>query len=194
MKKLCVAMGVVVGCSAAMIAMAQSQVPPGNTPTVNIGPTVAAKAAAPTPSASAKNQSTQTSIGKGMTTVKASGPSGYWTDLVDIDDDGTVEDNQFLLDKQRGILYTYRYDDFKCANGTSDNGDVLMAIYTAGNSANMPAGAGWYVVGLKPGQCGEKKGGTFGCKFDAKGNLKTCGTAVIHEDSGELEVTVRKKR
>ena len=68
-----------------------------------------------------------------------------------------------------------------------------MAIYTKGNQLGMPVGAGWYVVGLNPGQCGEEKGGTFGCKFDAKGNFKVCGTAVIHTDSGELEVVLRKK-
>jgi hypothetical protein len=164
-----------------------------NVPTVKVGSAVAAKAASPVPSAAAKNQSTQTSIGKGQAIVKASAPSAYWTDLVDIDDDGVVEDNQFLFDNKRGVLYTYRYDDFKCANGTTENGDVLMAIYTKGNLMEMPVGAGWYVVGLNPGQCGEKKGGTFGCKFDAKGNFKVCGPAVIHNDSGELEVVVRKK-
>jgi hypothetical protein len=164
-----------------------------NVPTVKVGSAVAAKAASPTPSATAKNQSTQASIGKGQAVVKASAPSAYWTDLVDIDDDGVVEDNQFLLDNKRGVLYTYRYDDFKCADGTPENGDVLMAIYTKGNQLGMPVGAGWYVVGLNPGQCGEKKGGTFGCKFDAQGNFKVCGPAVIHNDSGELEVVVRKK-
>jgi hypothetical protein len=164
-----------------------------NVPTVKVGSAVAAKAASPTPSATAKNQSTQASIGKGQALVKASAPSAYWTDLVDIDDDGVVEDNQFLFDNKRGVLYTYRYDDFKCANGTPENGDVLMAIYTKGNQFGMPVGAGWYVVGLNPGQCGEKKGGTFGCKFDAQGNFRVCGPAVIHNDSGELEVVVRKK-
>jgi hypothetical protein len=196
---------VVLGLAAILPATAQSpsqntglQAPSAgsasaNVPTVKVGSAVAAKAASPVPSAAAKNQSTQTSIGKGQAIVKASAPSAYWTDLVDIDDDGVVEDNQFLFDNKRGVLYTYRYDDFKCANGTTENGDVLMAIYTKGNLMEMPVGAGWYVVGLNPGQCGEKKGGTFGCKFDAKGNFKVCGPAVIHNDSGELEVVVRKK-
>ena len=164
-----------------------------NSPTVNVGSAVAAKAANPSPSPNAKNQSQQQSIGQGTAKVKASEPSAYWTDMVDIDDDGAVEDNQFLLDKKRGILYTYRYDNFQCADGTASNGDVLMAIYTQGNAKGMPVGTGWFVVGLTPGQCGEKKGGTYGCKFDAKGNLKPCGPAKIHEDSGELEVVVKKE-
>jgi hypothetical protein len=202
MAKAYVLLSVVVGLACILPAAGQSQSqstgqqassPSADVPTVKIGSAVAAKAASPRPSLAAKNQSTQTSIGKGQTVVKASAPSAYWTDLVDIDDDGVVEDNQFLFDNKRGVLYTYRYDDFKCANGTTENGDVLMAIYTKGNPLGMPVGAGWYVVGLNPGQCGEKKGGTFGCKFDAKGNFKVCGPAVIHNDSGELEVVVRKK-
>jgi hypothetical protein len=197
MNRSYVVAGVVWAISGIWLAVGQSQAPggnPANSPTVNVGSAVAAKAANPAPSPSAKNQSQQQSIGQGTAKVKASEPSAYWTDMVDIDDDGTVEDNQFLLDKKRGILYTYRYDNFQCADGTASNGDVLMAIYTQGNKAGMPAGAGWFVVGLTPGQCGEKNGGTYGCKFDAKGNLTPCGTAKIREESGELEVTVKKSK
>ena len=187
---VCLIIGVCIGA-----AQTQNQAPtgnPANSPTVNVGPAVAAKAANPTPSANAKNQSQQRSIGQGLTKMKASEPSAYWTDLVDVDDDGQVEDNQFLMDAKRGILYTYRWDNFQCANGKASNGDVLMGIYTQGNPAGKPAGTGWFVVGLAPGQCGEKKGGTYGCKFDAKGNLNPCGPAKIHDDSGELEITVKK--
>jgi hypothetical protein len=168
--------------------------PPGPlvTPTVNVGPAVAAKAANPAPSTKAKNQGQQTSIGKGATTVKASAPSAYWTDLVDIDGDGVEEDNQFLYDKQRGILYTYRQDNYQCADGTAQNGDVLMAIYTQGNAGGQPQGSGWFVVAVKAGQCGEKKAGLFGCRFDASGKPTTCGTAKVKEESGEVEVTIKR--
>lgn len=192
MNKLSVLLGVLAAAGAAFVTRAQNQAPPANSPTVKVGSAVAAKAASPAPSANAKNQSQQTSIGKGAAAVKASGPSAYWTDLVDIDDDGMVEDNQFLFDAKRGMLYTYREDDFKCADGKPENGQVLMAIYTKGNAARKPVGSGWYVVALTAGQCGEKKPGLFGCRFDASGNLKPCGTAVIHETSGELELSVRK--
>jgi hypothetical protein len=42
----------------------------------------------------------------GAASVEASGPSAYWTDVVDLDGDGVEEDTQFLFDKKRGILYT----------------------------------------------------------------------------------------
>lgn len=193
MKRSYLLAGILTVVGAVSAIARQNQAPAANSPTVKVGSAVAAKAASPAPSAAAKNQSQQTGIGKGATSVKASAPSAYWTDLVDIDDDGMVEDNQFLFDAKRGMLYTYREDDFKCANGTPENGQVLMAIYTKGNEAGMPVGSGWYVVALTAGQCGEKKGGLFGCKFDANGNLKVCGPAVIHETSGELEVVVKKK-
>ena len=188
---LCV--GIIVSGSA-LAALASGQgLPPGPmpTPTVNVGPAVAAKAMNPTPSAAAKNQAQKTTIGTSAVSVKASAPSAYWTDLVDVDADGVEEDNQFLFDKQRGILYTYRYDNYQCADGTSQTGDVLMGIYAKGNPVGKPVGSGWFVVAVKPGQCGEKKAGLFGCHFDATGKPMQCGTARVKEESGELEVTVK---
>jgi hypothetical protein len=181
--------------AAGMAALASGQgLPPGPmpTPTVNVGPVAAAKAANPTPSAAAKNQGQKTAIGVGPASVKASGPSAYWTDLVDIDGDGVEEDTQFLYDKQRGILYTYKQDNYQCADGTSQDGDVLMGIYTQGNTAGNPSGSGWFVVAVKAGQCGEKKAGLFGCRFNASGKPTTCGTARVREESGEVEVMVKK--
>jgi hypothetical protein len=193
MKKTSIWAGIVAVVALAVMTSGQG-LPPGPmpTPTVNVGPAVAVKAANPTPSATAKNQAQKTTIGKGLATVNASEPSAYWTDLVDIDADGVEEDNQFLFDKQRGILYTYREDNYQCADGTSQNGDVLMGIYAQGNPARRPVGSGWFVVAVKAGQCGEKRAGLFGCWFDAKGKPTTCGTARVKEESGELDIAVRK--
>lgn len=176
-----------------MVATA-AQAPPGpiTTPNVQVGPTVAAMAANPAPSPKAKNQGQKTSIGSAAVSVKASAPSAYWTDLVDVDADGVEEDNQCLYDKQRGILYTYRNDNYQCADGTAQRGDVLMGIYAQGNAAGRPSGSGWFVVAVNAGQCGEKKAGLFGCRFDASGKPTTCGTAKVKEESGEVEVTIRK--
>ncbi len=193
MKKKWIWAGMITAAGMAGVAPGQG-LPPGpmSTPTVNVGPVAAVKAANPAPSPSAKNQSQKTAIGVGAATVKASGPSAYWTDLVDIDGDGVEEDTQFLFDKQRGILYTYKQDNYQCGNGTSQNGDVLMAIYTQGNGAGNPSGSGWYVVAVKAGQCGEKKPGLYGCRFDASGHPTTCGMAKVKEESGEVEVVVKK--
>lgn len=139
-----------------------------------------------------KNQGQRTQLGVGPGSLLASGPSAHWTDMVDLDGDGTEEDTQFLFDKQRGILYTYKLDSYQCANGSSQNRNVLMGIYSQGNTAGKPSGSGRFVVSVTAGQCGEKKAGLFGCRFDASGKPTTCGTAKVNEDSGELEVTVKK--
>jgi len=193
MKKQWIWIGFVAAKGMAALASGQG-LPPGPmpVPTVNVGPEVAAKAANPAPSATAKNQSQKTQIGVGPASVLASGPSAYWTDMVDLNGNGVEQDTQFLFDKQRGILYTYKRDNYQCANGTSQNGDVLMGIYTQGNNAGRPSGSGWFVVSVKAGQCGEKKAGLFGCRFDASGKMTTCGTAKVKEESGELEVSVKK--
>ncbi|HUN62023.1 MAG TPA: hypothetical protein VMU53_08540 [Candidatus Sulfotelmatobacter sp.] len=189
---LCAGMLIVTGLATLLAAQ---EAPPGPlpTPSVTVGPAVAQKAANPTPSPAAKNQTQKTSIGKGAAFVKASAPSAYWTDLVDIDADGLVEDNEFLLDQNRGILYTYRYDNYQCANGTSQNGDVLMGVYTKGNTAGRPVGSGWFVVEVKAGQCAETRPGLYGCRFNAAGKPTTCGSAKVKEASGEVEFTVVKK-
>jgi len=193
MKKSILLGGLLVGVGVVTLAVAQTQAPATTAPTVKVGPKLSAAASAPGPSSTAKNQSQKTSIGKGGASVKASGPSSFWTDEVDVDADGVVEDNQFLWDAQRGILYTYKEDDFACANGKPESGSILMGIYAKGNKAGKPAGSGWYVVGLNAGQCGEKKAGTFGCKFDASGNYTACGAAVVNEKTGELDVMVVKQ-
>jgi hypothetical protein len=169
--------------------------PPGPmpVPTVNVGPAVAAKAANPTPSPAAKNQGQKTTLGTSAVSVTASEPSKYWSDMVDIDADGKEEDNQFLFDKKRGILYTYREDNYQCADGTQENGDVLMGIYAKGNPVGQPVGSGWFVVSVKAGQCGEKKAGLYGCRFNASGKPTTCGTAKVKEESGDIDLTLKKQ-
>jgi hypothetical protein len=158
-------------------------------PKVTVGGTLKAKANSPTPPASAK-QSQKTAIGKGKVAVNASGPSSFWTEEVDVDNDGVVENNQFLYDAKRDMLFTYREDDFGCANGGTGSGGILEALYAQGNPAGKPVGSGWYVVNLDVGKCGAKKSGIYGCKFDATGNPTECGLATINNDTGEIDVAV----
>jgi hypothetical protein len=192
MKKATFLWALILGAGLATLGVAQSQTTTGTAPKIKIGPTVTAKANSPAPGATAKNQSQKSSIGKGTTSVKSSAPASFWTEQVDIDDDGTVEDNQFLWDAPRGVLYTYREDDFSCANGKPETGEIPMAVYAKGNKAGQPVGSGWYVVGLNAGQCGVAKEGAYGCKFDAFGNYTACGAAVVNNKTGELDVVVVK--
>jgi hypothetical protein len=169
----------------------QTQIAPV-APKVTVGASLKAKASSPAAPATAQHQSQKAAIGKGKVAVKASGPSSFWAEEVDVDDDGVVESNEFLYDAKRDILYTYREDDFACANGGTASGSILEALYAQGNPAGKPVGSGWYVVNLEAGKCGAKRDGVYGCKFDAAGNPTECGAATINNTTGDINVVVVK--
>jgi hypothetical protein len=173
---------------AGSIAQAQTAQSTQNVPKVVVGKQLTAKANAPSPGTAAKNPTQKSSVGKGTTLAKASQPSSFWVEDLDVDDDGVVETSDYLYDAQRGMLYTYREDDFACPNGKPESGSILMALYAKGNKAGRPVGSGWYVVNLNAGQCAAKKAGTFGCKFDARGQATACGAATLNDATGELDV------
>jgi hypothetical protein len=176
----------------ALCILAAAQTTQQNAPKVKVGTQLTAKAATPAPGANAKNTAQKASVGKGATSVKASQSSSFWTEELDVDDDGTVENSQYLYDAKKGILYTYREDDFACPDGNPESGSILMALYAKGNPADKPVGSGWYLVNLNAGQCAAKKAGTFGCKFDANGKATECGAATVNNATGEIDVVIAK--
>lgn len=99
-------------------------------PKVKVGSQLTAKSKAPAPGAAVTSSTQKSTVGKGKTTATASQPSPFWTEQLDVDDDGMVETSDFLYDSARGILYTYREDDFSCPNGNPESGSILMALYT----------------------------------------------------------------
>lgn len=172
--------------------LAMAQTAQQAAPKVKIGAQQTAKATTPTPGPTAKNTATKTSLGKAHLTVKASQPSSFWTEELDVDDDGTVETNDYLYDAQRGILYSYREDDFACPNGNQESGGILTALYAKGTKASQPVGSGWYMVYLDSSKCKAQRAGTFGCKFDADGNATECGAATLNSATGEIDLVVAK--
>lgn len=161
-------------------------------PKVKVGTNLKAKAAAPAPSASAQNVTKKSTIGKGAASVQVAQPSSFWTEAMDVDDDGNVETSDFLYDAAKGVLYTYREDDFSCPDGKPESGGILEALYTEGNKEGKPVGSGWYIVDLNAGQCRAQKLGTYGCKFDAMGNPTGCGLATINYATGEINVVMAR--
>jgi hypothetical protein len=159
-------------------------------PKVKVGAALKAKSKAPAAPDTAKQQSQQSSVGKGQLAMGTGQPSSFWTEEVDVDDDGVVETSDFLYDAGRGVLYTDREGDFACANGGAANGGILQALYADGNKTGQPVGSGWYAVSLNETQCGAKQAGTYGCRFAADGNPTTCGSATINKDTGEIDVAV----
>ena len=191
MKHAILIMGLAVGAfSLSVFAAGQSSTAQQGAPTVKTGSALKAKATSPTPPATAKNKSQKTTIGKGTASAKAAVPSSYWTEEVDVHDDGNVETTEFLYDAQRGIVYAYGEDDFTCANGKPEKAGILEAVYTADNKAGKPVGSGYYVVGLNAGQCAAKKAGAYGCKFAANGDPTECGAVAVNDATGDVTVAV----
>lgn len=140
------------------------------------------------PAPSGNTQKTQkNSVGTGALTVTTAQPVDFWQEQVAYSGGNTVT-TDFLYNPNVGVIYGYREDDFKCANGQMAHGGILEARYTQGNQANKPVGSGWYAVELDAGKCAAKESGIYGCKFDGNGNPTECGAAVINSRTGDLEV------
>jgi hypothetical protein len=188
MKKSSLSLGMMMLLGFCILAAAQT--PQQTAPKVKVGAQLTAKATTPTPGTTAKSIGKKDSIGKGKVSIKASQPSSFWTEELDVDDDGTVETSDFLYDAQRGIVYTYRMDNFTCSNGKPETGSILMALYATGNKADKPVGSGWYVVNVDKGMCAAKKTERYGCRFDANGNPTECGAATLNNATGEVDLAV----
>jgi len=131
------------------------------------------------------NASQATSIGKGRVSINRSNPSYVWSQEVDYDNDGTMEDTDYLYDTVDKMTYLYIEKDFTCAGGMSrGSGGLLIAVFGEGNKLRKPAGSGWYVAELDKGECNAQAAALWGCKFDANGDATVCGivTAQVQDD------------
>ncbi len=148
-----------------------------------------AKAKDPSPPATAGKKTT---AGKGKTTVNTANTEGeddsFWVESIDIDGDGMVEETDILYDDEDKVLFLYDDGTFKCTGGGTGEGDLLIAINTAGNPRGRPAGSGWYVTTLDESECEAKTMGLYGCKFDANGNATAYGLVTVDEANDEITV------
>jgi hypothetical protein len=145
------------------------------------------KAKNPAPSSSAQQKTQKNSVGKGALTVTTAQPMDFWQEQVAYSSGNTVT-TDFLYNPNVGVIYGYREDDFKCANGQPAHGNILEAQFTQGNPANKPVGSGWYAVELDAAKCAAKESGIYGCKFDANGNPTECGAATVNSQTGNIDI------
>jgi len=156
--------------------------------TYQVPPAVTAKAMNPMPGPNAKQQSKKAMVGKGKTMVKTSNDNSFWVEEVDITGSGMPVETQMLWDDTDKTLYTYADTSMRCADGSTENVDVLMATYGTGNTNKKPAGSGWWAAGLDQGQCKARTDELFGCKFNASGKNTMCGVANLNEKTNELTI------
>jgi len=158
--------------------------------TYQVTTVVTAKALTPMPGPgpNAKQQSKQAMIGQGKAMVKTSKDNTTWVEEVDIDGSGRAVDTQMLWDDTDKVLYTYAEKSFQCADGSSGDGNFLIATYGKGNRPKKPAGSGWWLADLDKGECKARADQLFGCKFDASGKNTACGVATLNEKTHELTI------
>ena len=156
--------------------------------TYQVTPAVTEKAMNPAPSQNAKQQSKQATIGKGRAMVKTSKDNSFWVEEIDLDGSGNPVESQLLWDDTDKVLYTYADKSFQCHDGSTGNGDFLIATYGQGNRAKKPAGSGWWMASLDQNECKARTQQVFGCKFDASGKNTSCGVAKLNEKTNELTI------
>jgi len=161
---------------------------------VKVPPKVAAMADAPKPGAGATKKS---SIGKGKAAAATANAAGdddsFWVEEIDIDGDGNVEQTDVLWDDEDKVLFLNASGEFKCQNGGTGTGDMLIAINGKGNSRGRPAGSGFYVVTLDENECAADDAGTYGCKFDARGVATACGAVIVDDKNDEVTIATVKE-
>jgi len=180
-----------VAWSSILISVAQqtSSNPPASsnpTPQAKPNPLPQDKAMHPAPSANAQGKTQKNSVGNGALTETTQQLDDFWQEQ--ISSGGAMVTTDFLYDPTLGVVYGYRQDNFACANGSTANGGVLEAMWTSGNKSGKPAGSGWYAVELNGSKCGVNASGIYGCKVDASGNPTRCGTAVINNSTGDIDI------
>lgn len=146
------------------------------------------KAMNPAPASNATQQSRKSSIGKGKTTVNTSKDNSFWVEQVDLDGTGHPMDTQMLWDDTDKVLYAAASKTFQCKDGSSANGDLLMATYAKGNKAGKPAGSGWWMASSDQGLCKMPTQQAYGCKFDATGKNTACGMATLDDQTHEMTI------
>jgi hypothetical protein len=166
----------VAALTAATVAIVtHAAVPTG--PRVNVSEVTMRASTPPPPYASQAR-----TVGKNRVTASRNYEVTVWTEQIDIDGDGTVDDATFAYDERNKILFASKSGTFKCKGGGAvGSGDMLIAVNLAGNFRRRPAGSGFWATSIKEDECGAPFAGIFGCRFDSDGVDTRCG--LVHVDS-----------
>jgi len=120
-------------------------------------------------------------VGRNGVTASRNHEVTVWTEQIDIDGDGIVDDATFAYDDANKILFASKSGRFTCKSGTFGSGDMLVAVNLAGNLRRRPAGSGFWATSIDEDECGAAYAGIFGCRFDTDGVDTRCG--LVHVDS-----------
>jgi len=166
----------------AAVALAQE---PSTSPGVKVNPAEVQKKVGTPPPASATKTSTVGTEHLKMTTPP---DSASWTEPLDIDGNGQVDQTTLTWDGKDRVLFSTTSSTFTCNNGATGNGELLVAVNGTDNPQGRPPGSGFWLASLDKGQCGAQAQSLWGCKFDASGNPTACGSARLDNQTHDLVI------
>jgi hypothetical protein len=166
----------------AAVAMAQEQ---NSSAGVNVNPSAVQKKAGTPPPATATKTST---AGTPHLTMATPPDSSSWTEQIDADGNGQVDQATLTWDAKDRVLFSSTAGTFTCRNGAPGSGELLIAVNGAGNTWGRPAGSGFWLASLDKGQCGAQADALWGCKFDKSGNATACGAARLNQENQDLVI------
>ena len=166
----------------AAFAVAQE---PSSSAGVKVNPAEVQKKAGSPPPATATKTST---VGTPHMTMATPADSPSWTEQIDADGNGQVDQATLTWDAKDRVLFSSTAGAFTCQNGAPGSGELLIAVNGAGNHWGRPAGSGFWLASLDKGQCGAQADSLWGCKFDASGNATTCGAARLNPENEDLVI------
>ena len=152
------------------------------------GPAVRSKADSPTPASTARQQTKKGSIGENELLLTTDSSNDYWVEDIDVNGNGQISEADMLWDNTNKVLFTYTDNTMKCKNGSTADGDMLIATYGKGNKAKKPAGSGWWMASLDAGECSMRSETLYGCRFDQSGKNTMCGIADLDDKTNELTI------
>ena len=176
--------------------VAESQTPSGQSTPAQYKPSPSVKnmAQSPQPGHTARNQSKQATIGDDDLDDDVMVDTGHtnnshWIEEIDLDGKGVMTTTKVMWDDTDRILYMYTDDKpLMCTNGQKADGDFMIATFAAGNKAKNPVGSGWWMADFDLAECGVKREGTYGCKFNAQGENTACGLVAVDNKTHELTI------
>lgn len=167
--------------------------PAPSVPQLKVTPAIQAKAQMPKPGPKATKEKMADTFGKGKASITVKGHPGgvqhsFWTEELDVDGSGNPVQVDEAWDNRHKVLYLSKDRTFTCGNGQTADGSTLMAVYGKGNTLGKTTGSGWWVAELDEGECAVQSAGIYGCRFDADGANKDCGTATVQADEDDVVI------
>jgi hypothetical protein len=145
------------------------------------------KAWSPPPAGASKTSS----VGQNMR-IATPADSDSWAEPLDVDTNGTKPSNLVWNGKER-VLYSDSVGTFRCNNGGTGSGELLVAVNAPANRWGRPTGSGYWVASMDQGQCGVPADALWGCRFNAIGTATACGIATLDQQNNDLFIVTAER-